>query len=146
MAEALTLHRVQGSVASIPIRGDGSLGAPCDSKHHFCRTLDPALADRQVSQSLHLLLPRHRHMLSIGTEVCVGGWQESAHPHMICCDPSGRVLVPDLGLDCLFAYDLDPRTGGCDEPDTPGKSSDSRPRAAWSVQQTTGSITELRKV
>ena len=38
--------------------------------------------------------------------------QEAAHPHMVLVDPvNGRLLVPDLGSDCVAVYDVDRSTG-----------------------------------
>jgi 6-phosphogluconolactonase len=46
--------------------------------------------------------------------------QESAHPHSINVDPTGRfAIVADLGLDRLFVYRLDPTTGTLSPNDPP---------------------------
>src|ERR1039458_4981394 len=45
--------------------------------------------------------------------------QTHARPHSICVDPSNQfVLVPDLGVDKLFVYRLDPKTGAL-QPNNP---------------------------
>ena len=46
--------------------------------------------------------------------------QTHARPHSICVDPSNQfVLVPDLGVDKLFVYRLDPKTGALQPNDPP---------------------------
>jgi len=74
---------VEGTIASYGINHDGSLSPAKDSKHHYSKKLNPKLADRQ----------------------------EAAHPHMIRMDPAGRLLVPDLGLDKVFCYELSDEGG-----------------------------------
>jgi len=69
-----------GTVSTLPIMPDGSLGDAADSKLHF-EKLDPALADRQ----------------------------EACHTHQIRLDPQTNrwALVCDLGADrvCVYAFD-----------------------------------------
>jgi len=74
----------EGSVATIPIHPDGTLGQAMDSKRHQGRLL-PTLSDRQ----------------------------ESSHPHMIRQHPvyKDHVLVTDLGLDCIWIYQFETSTG-----------------------------------
>ena len=68
-----------GTCSVLPIEADGRLGPASDSKHHHIPgILEPKLVDRQ----------------------------ECAHPHQIRQDPMGRVLVPDLGYDMVFSYQL----------------------------------------
>lgn len=69
---------VGGSVAVLPVQGDGSLRPASDSKHHD-GVFKPKLADRQ----------------------------EGPHPHSIRVEPwTGRwALVPDLGLDKCMVYE-----------------------------------------
>jgi len=74
-----------GSIATIPILPDGSLGPAADSKYHRGVVVQ-SLADRQ----------------------------ESSHVHMIRQHPVYKdyVFVADLGLDCLWVYHFDVKTGG----------------------------------
>lgn len=76
----------EGSVAVVPVRPDGSLGPPTDSKHHQGGDLiDKSLHDRQ----------------------------EGAHAHCIVTHPSNAwVVACDLGLSTCFVYGFDSRTGG----------------------------------
>lgn len=71
-----------GGVAVMPIKPDGSLGAPSDVVN-LTGTPGP-----------------HRTQ------------QASAHPHHNPFDPSGRyIVVPDKGLDRIFVFQLDATTG-----------------------------------
>jgi len=73
-----------GDLAVLPVAGDGSLGEPV-----------------QVVALPGEPHPRHRVY-----------HQESAHPHDIMFDPSGRyVAVPDKGLDRVFLFRFDSRLG-----------------------------------
>lgn len=73
-----------GHVGVLPFLKDGSLGDAIQSV---------ALSGE----------PRLRHRV---------GHQESAHPHDIVFDPSGRfVIVPDKGLDRVFVFRFNSRTG-----------------------------------
>lgn len=69
-----------GSVTSFPLRQDGSLGERASFFQHVGSSINP---DRQ----------------------------EGAHAHMARIDPSNRwVFVPDLGMDKVTIYQLDPET------------------------------------
>jgi len=47
--------------------------------------------------------------------------QTAPHPHAIYADPTNQyALVPDLGVDRIFVYRLDPLTGGLAPRDPPG--------------------------
>lgn len=71
-----------GSVAVLPIRPDGGLA--------------------DARQVLKLEGSPGPHKLE----------QASAHPHDVCFDPSGRlVVVPDKGLDRVFVLSFDPQSG-----------------------------------
>ncbi len=73
----IAANYTSGSVTVLPIRDDGSLA--------------PATCCVQ-----------HSGGSQIGTER-----QGAPHPHMVCPDPAtGKLLVPDLGLDKIFVYDL----------------------------------------
>lgn len=90
----LVANYVGGSVAVLPILGDGSLGPASDCKQHVGASAKAELHDRQ----------------------------ESAHPHSIRVEPTeGRwALVPDLGLDRLHCYAYDPERGSlAGAPDAP---------------------------
>lgn len=73
-----------GHVSVLPVRKDGALG--------------------DAIQSIALPgEPRLRHRV---------GHQECAHPHDIVFDPTGRfVIVPDKGLDRIFVFRFNARTG-----------------------------------
>jgi 6-phosphogluconolactonase len=78
---ALVANYVGGSVTVLPIGPDGTLGPATDTVRHEGAGPNPAR-------------------------------QEAPHPHSIQPDPSGAwVLVPDLGLDRIFTYRLDPHRG-----------------------------------
>ena len=82
-----------GSVAVLPILGDGRLGAATDVKHDAGK-IGPTRA----------------------TNAPPGGFAKSGHDrthaHMIGADPSGRfVLHADLGLDQIFVWTFDERKG-----------------------------------
>jgi 6-phosphogluconolactonase len=83
-----------GTVAVLPIAADGAL--------------------RDQIQLLELKGPIGPHRVR----------QASSHPHEIVFDPSGRfVLVPDLGLDRVFALAFDAATGKLSEASAmPGRS------------------------
>lgn len=70
-----------GSIAVLPVQKDGSLGEATDCVQHQGHSIDPQR-------------------------------QTGPHPHSIVVDPTNRyVFVPDLGLDKIVAYRLDPRGG-----------------------------------
>jgi 6-phosphogluconolactonase len=73
----LTANYTSGSITVYPLNEDGSLGEMLDYVQHIGSSAHPAR-------------------------------QAGPHPHMICPDPvTGRILVPDLGLDAVLSYDLD---------------------------------------
>lgn len=81
---------VAGSVEVLPVNPDGSLGAPTDLV------------------AMKGELGPHR------TE------QPSPHPHQCAFEPGGRfVVVPDKGLDRLFAFRIDSATGHLEPGDPP---------------------------
>lgn len=78
---ALVANYVGGSVTVLPIGPDGTLGQATDCVQHEGSGPNPAR-------------------------------QEAPHADSIQMDPSGNwVLVPDLGLDRIFTYRLDPDRG-----------------------------------
>ncbi len=73
----LTANYTSGSITVYPLNEDGSLGEMLDYVQHVGSSAHPAR-------------------------------QGGPHPHMICPDPvTGRILVPDLGLDAVLSYELD---------------------------------------
>lgn len=82
-----------GSVAVLPILRDGRLGEPTDIKTD-AGTIGPTRADHA---------PRGSYAIS---------GHDRTHAHMIQADASGRfVLHADLGLDRIFVWKFDERTG-----------------------------------
>ncbi len=80
-----------GSVAVLPIRPDGGLGAATDTKIHE-GVVGPVRATNAPPGSF-----------------AISG-HNSPHAHMIQSDPSGRyVLATDLGLDVIFVWRFDRR-------------------------------------
>jgi 6-phosphogluconolactonase len=83
-----------GSVASFPVKDDGSLGEAVSFHQHSGSSVNSAR-------------------------------QEGPHAHGVTLAPDGRFLfVPDLGLDKIVAYRVDPTTGKLgpnDPPSTPTK-------------------------
>lgn len=78
----LIANYATGTVATLPIRGNGAL--------------DPltALAVLPGEPGPHKTQ------------------QGSSHPHQVCFDPSGKfIAVPDKGLDRVFTFELDDKTG-----------------------------------
>jgi 6-phosphogluconolactonase (cycloisomerase 2 family) len=82
-----------GSVAVLPIKADGSLGEAADTKAPAGK-LGPAKAANAPPGSF-----------------AVSG-HDRTHAHMIQADPTGRfVLHVDLGLDKIFVWKFDDKTG-----------------------------------
>lgn len=90
-----------GSVAVLPIGGDGSLGAAAD-----------------VKQDQGPIGPRRATNAPPGSFAISG--HDRTHAHMIQADPSGRfVLHVDLGLDRIYVWKFDERSGVLIPNDTP---------------------------
>jgi 6-phosphogluconolactonase (cycloisomerase 2 family) len=90
-----------GSVAVLPIRADGGLGAATDTKVHE-GVVGPMRATNAPPGSF-----------------AVSG-HNSPHAHMIQSDPSGRfVLATDLGLDVILIWRFDAETGRLTPADPP---------------------------
>jgi 6-phosphogluconolactonase len=86
---AMVANYEGGSIAVYSLLPDGSLGERTAYVQHTGTSVNP---DRQTH----------------------------ARPHSICVDPSNQfVLVPDLGLDKLFVYRLDPKSGALRPNDPP---------------------------
>lgn len=82
-----------GSVAVLPVGDDGRLEDPCD-----------------VKQDTGTIGPRRATNAPPGSKAFSG--HDHTHAHMIQSDPSGRfVLHTDLGLDRIFIWKFDARTG-----------------------------------
>lgn len=93
-----------GSVAVLPIRPDGSLGTATDIKRDT-GTVGPTRATNAPPGSFAF------------------SGHDQAHAHMIEADPSGRfVLHVDLGLDRIFVWKFDDRTGVLTPNDPPAVS------------------------
>jgi len=93
-----------GSVAVLPILPDGRLGAATDIKHD-AGTVGPNKATNAAPGS---------HAFS---------GHDRMHAHMIQADSSGRfVLHADLGLDRIFIWKFDQRTGVLTPNDSPALS------------------------
>ena len=93
-----------GSVAVLPILPDGSLGPAAD-----------------VEQDAGAVGPRKATSAPPGTFAISG--HDRTHAHMVQADPSGRfVLHVDLGLDRIFVWRFDERSGTLTPNDPPGVS------------------------
>src|SRR5205823_2087225 len=93
-----------GSVAVLPILGDGRLGEASDVK----------LDDGTIGST--------RAMHAPPGSFAVSG-HDRTHAHMIQADPSGRfVLHADLGLDTIFIWRFDDQRGALDPNDPPSVS------------------------
>ena len=93
-----------GSVAVLPILPDGRLGEACDFKQDS-GTVGPTKASNAPPGSFAF------------------SGHDQAHAHMIQSDPSGRfVLHVDLGLDKIFVWKFDARSGKLTANDPPSVS------------------------
>ncbi len=82
-----------GTVAVLPLQGDGSLG-PATHVQKTTGTLGPDRASSAPPGSFAF------------------SGHDAPHPHMIKADPAGRfVLAPDLGLDRIFVWAFDAERG-----------------------------------
>ena len=90
-----------GSVAVLPIRPDGSVGAATDIKQD-AGTVGPTRATNAPPGSFAF------------------SGHDRTHAHMIQADPAGRfVLHADLGLDRIFVWKFDDRAGALTPNDPP---------------------------
>jgi len=86
---ALAANFNHGQIAVFPIQSDGSLAAPTAIDKHTGSGIDPVR-------------------------------QKGTYPHCIMTDPTNHfALVPDLGLDKLFVYRFDEKTGSLTANDPP---------------------------
>jgi 6-phosphogluconolactonase len=86
---ALAANFNHGQIAVFPIQGDGSLASPVSIDKHTGSSIDPVR-------------------------------QKGTYPHCILTDPTNHfALVPDLGLDKLFVYRFDEKTGALTANDPP---------------------------
>ncbi len=93
-----------GSVAVLPVRGDGRLGEATDVKAGAGQ-VGPTKAAHAPAGSF-----------------AVSG-HDRTHAHMVQADPSGRfVLHADLGLDTIFVWKFDPKKGTLTPNDPPAVS------------------------
>jgi 6-phosphogluconolactonase (cycloisomerase 2 family) len=91
-----------GSVAVLPIRPNGELGAATD-----------------VKADIGTVGPKHPTSAPAGN-FAIFGHDDGAHPHMIQADPTGRfVLVNDLALDKIFIWKFDVQKGTLSANDPP---------------------------
>ena len=98
---ALVANYHGGTVAVLPIRANGQLGAATDVKHDQGE-----------------LGPAHAASASPGSFAISG--HDAPHAHMIASDPSGRfVLATDLGLDRIFIWKFDVDSGKLTAADPP---------------------------
>lgn len=96
-----------------PSHGRGPCYVSTDQKGHFVMVANysggsisiyPVLADGSLGARLQTI--KHE-----GSSVHEGR-QDAAHPHLIISSPDNQhVLVPDLGMDQIFVYQLDPLKG-----------------------------------
>lgn len=97
----LVANYAGGSIAVLPVKADGSLGAASDSK----RSPGPVGAARPTSA------PPGSFALS---------GHDAPHAHMIQADPSGKfVLSTDLGMDQIFVWKFDENNGTLTANDPP---------------------------
>ena len=98
---ALVANYHGGTVAVLPIRANGQLGAATDVKHDQGE-----------------LGPAHAASAPPGSFAISG--HDAPHAHMIASDPSGRfVLATDLGLDRIFIWKFDVDSGKLTAADPP---------------------------
>jgi len=98
---ALVANYHGGTVAVLPIRANGELGAATDVKHDQGE-----------------LGPAHAASAPPGSFAISG--HDAPHAHMIASDPSGRfVLATDLGLDRIFIWKFDVDSGKLTAADPP---------------------------
>ncbi|MDB4893856.1 MAG: hypothetical protein JWN15_118, partial [Firmicutes bacterium] len=107
---ALVANYVGGSVAVLPIGLDGGPGPATDLVRHEGAGPNRAAAQGGAG-------PNRAAHEGAGPNPAR---QAAPHPHSIQPDPSGAwVLVPDLGLDRIFTYRLDPHRGKLEPAEIP---------------------------
>ncbi len=97
----LVANYVSGSIAVLPVKGDGSLGEVVDT-HQDQGAAGAAKPQAAVEGSFAI------------------SDHNGPHAHMIAADPSGKfVFSTDLGLDRIYQYRLDSKTGTLTPNDPP---------------------------
>jgi len=97
----LVANYMGGCVGVLPIKADGSLGDPTDIVHNT----GPRQPERATDN------PQGNFAVSD---------HSGSHPHMIATDPSGKfVLADDAGLDRVYEWTLDLKTGKLHPASTP---------------------------
>ncbi|WP_039055567.1 lactonase family protein [Enterobacter sp. Bisph1] len=97
----LVANYISGSIAVLPVKEDGSLGEAVDTHQHQG---DAGAAKPQAAVEGSFAISDHN----------------GPHAHMIAADPSGKfVFSTDLGLDRIYQYQLDSKTGRLTPNDPP---------------------------
>ncbi|MCV2353436.1 lactonase family protein [Paucibacter sp. B2R-40] len=95
-----------GSVAVLPVAGDGSL----------CEALTVSRHGELFGAAVSAPQPA---ALAVAGSFAISGHDGGPHAHMAQLDPRGRfLLVSDLGLDLLISWRFDARSGQLSEPQT----------------------------
>lgn len=104
----LVANYVSGSIAVLPVNADGSLGEATDTHQDKG---EPGAAKPAAAAEGSFAMSDHN----------------GPHAHMIAADPSGKyVFSTDLGLDRLYQYRFDDRTGKLTPNDPPFISASSK--------------------
>ncbi|MRM13277.1 beta-propeller fold lactonase family protein [Enterobacter cloacae subsp. dissolvens] len=104
----LVANYVSGSIAVLPIKADGSLGDATDKRQDQG---EPGVAKPEAAVEGSFAISDHN----------------GPHAHMIAADPSGKyVFSTDLGLDRIYQYRFDDRTGKLTPNDPPFISASSK--------------------
>lgn len=97
----LVANYVSGSIAVLPVKGDGSLGEASDSHQD---SGEPGAAKPEAAVEGSFAISDHN----------------GPHAHMIAADPQGKyVFSTDLGLDRIYQYRLDDSKGTLTPNDPP---------------------------
>lgn len=97
----LVANYVSGSIAVLPVNDDGSLGEAVDKRQDQG---EPGAAKPQAAVEGSFAISDHN----------------GPHAHMIAADPSGKfVFSTDLGLDRIYQYKFDGKTGALTPNDPP---------------------------
>ncbi|MEO3740778.1 lactonase family protein [Kosakonia sp. WA-90] len=104
----LVANYVSGSIAVLPVNDDGSLGEAVDKRQDQG---EPGTAKPQAAVEGSFAISDHN----------------GPHAHMIAADPSGKfVFSTDLGLDRIYQYKFDGKTGALTPNDPPFISASSK--------------------
>lgn len=97
----LVANYVSGSIAVLPVKSDGSLGEATDTHQDWG---EPGAAAPEAAVEGSFAISDHN----------------GPHAHMIAADPSGKfVFSTDLGLDRIYQYRFDDRSGKLTPNDPP---------------------------